>query len=140
MDSIPLGELFFSLSRNFLFLFSWVGPLPTYYYFHQFAPLFVFFALFLIVVRNRRMHHFVRFHCMQAIILDIGAMLLSVVQGAWPKGRVEPPFYDWFMNFSYLSMLIAILYSAGGAAVGVYAEVPFISDSAFYQVQFAEKM
>ncbi len=35
------------------------------YYSSQFAPLIVFFLLFLAVVKNNKLHHFVRFNCMQ---------------------------------------------------------------------------
>ncbi len=36
------------------------------YYSSQFAPLIVFFLLFLAIVKNNKLHHFVRFNCMQA--------------------------------------------------------------------------
>ena len=35
------------------------------YYSSQFAPLVVFFLLFLSVVKNTKLHHFVRFNAMQ---------------------------------------------------------------------------
>jgi hypothetical protein len=42
------------------------GPLAPLYYSGQFVPLIVFFLLFLSIVKNNKLHHFVRFHCMQA--------------------------------------------------------------------------
>ena len=42
------------------------GPLVGIYYSSQFAPLIVFFLLFLAIVKNNKLHHFVRFNCMQA--------------------------------------------------------------------------
>ncbi len=41
------------------------GPLAPLYYSGQFVPLIVFFLLFLSIVKNNKLHHFVRFHCMQ---------------------------------------------------------------------------
>ena len=45
---------------------SRAGPLVGIYYSSQFAPLIVFFLLFLAIVKNNKLHHFVRFNCMQA--------------------------------------------------------------------------
>ena len=41
------------------------GPFVGIYYSSQFAPLVVFFLLFLSVVKNTKLHHFVRFNAMQ---------------------------------------------------------------------------
>lgn len=41
------------------------GPFVGIYYSSQFAPLIVFFLLFLSVVKNTKLHHFVRFNAMQ---------------------------------------------------------------------------
>lgn len=45
------------------------GPLAPLYYSGQFVPLIVFFLLFLAIVKNNKLHHFVRFHCMQVSLL-----------------------------------------------------------------------
>ena len=44
---------------------SCAGPVVGIYYSSQFAPLVVFFLLFLSVVKNTKLHHFVRFNAMQ---------------------------------------------------------------------------
>lgn len=41
------------------------GPLAKIYFGSQFAPLIIFFVMFLSVVKNTKLHHFVRFNCMQ---------------------------------------------------------------------------
>ena len=54
---------------------SWpAGPFLNIYYSSQFAPLIIFFLLFLSVVKNFRLHHFTRFHCMQAGLSCSGAV------------------------------------------------------------------
>ena len=35
------------------------------YFGSQFAPLIIFFLMFLAIVKNTKLHHFVRFNCMQ---------------------------------------------------------------------------
>lgn len=45
------------------------GPFTSIYFSSQFGPLIIFFVLFLAVVRNQRLHHFVRFNTMQVGLL-----------------------------------------------------------------------
>ncbi len=70
-------------------LISWVldvfGPMLNAYYSNSFTPFFVFFALFLAVVRNEKLPHFLRFNAMQSILLDICIML-----GTAARGRATP--------------------------------------------------
>jgi hypothetical protein len=49
------------------------GPLAKIYFGSQFAPLIIFFVMFLSIVKNNKLHHFVRFNCMQV--------------GGWVPGR-----------------------------------------------------
>lgn len=36
-----------------------------YYFLSQWTPLVLFFLMYLYVIRNRKLHHFMRFYCMQ---------------------------------------------------------------------------
>ena len=47
------------------------GPFTSIYFSSQFGPLIIFFVLFLAVVRNQRLHHFVRFNTMQVKLLAV---------------------------------------------------------------------
>lgn len=51
-------------------------PFVSIYYSSQFAPLVVFFLIFLAVVRNTKLHHFVRFNAMQVALCVQGRCLL----------------------------------------------------------------
>ena len=51
------------------------GPLAPLYYSGQFVPLIVFFLLFLAIVKNNKLHHFVRFNCMQVTAVAILELL-----------------------------------------------------------------
>ena len=74
IDSISFGREMYRRFRNLLVLYLVPGPLAKVYFSSQFAPLIIFFVLFLAVVKNKKLHHFVRFNCMQAIMLDIVIM------------------------------------------------------------------
>lgn len=54
-------------------------PVRQAYYSNQFTPFFVFFAMFLLVVRNEKLPHFMRFNAMQSILLDICVMLSGLI-------------------------------------------------------------
>ena len=62
------------------------GPFVGIYYSSQFAPLVVFFLLFLSVVKNTKLHHFVRFNAMQVCTSSkLGAVNvdLTSMQSSW---------------------------------------------------------
>ncbi len=68
------------------------GPLLNAYYSNSFTPFFVFFALFLAVVRNEKLPHFLRFNAMQSILLDICIMLGALartIQGSIYTGLLD---------------------------------------------------
>ena len=82
---LPLIEVF-AFGQFFLKDFPLLGliflplfPLLKIYYGVRFAGMIIFFALWLLVVRNEKIHHFIRFNTMQAIILDIVIFLCSVL-------------------------------------------------------------
>lgn len=55
------------------------------YYSSQFAPLVIFFLLFLAVVKNTKIPHFVRFNCMQSVMIDIIVMLFTIIRSYFPS-------------------------------------------------------
>lgn len=65
IDSISLGREIYRRFRNLVVLYFVPGPLAKLYFSSQFAPLIIFFVMFLSIVKNKNLHHFVRFNCMQ---------------------------------------------------------------------------
>ncbi len=61
------------------------GPFVRIYYCSQFAPLVIFFLLFLAVVKNTKIPHFVRFNCMQSVMIDIIVMLFTIIRSYFPS-------------------------------------------------------
>ena len=59
-------------------IFPWLIKLADIYESIPFAGIIVFLALFVLVVRNEKISHFIRFNTMQAILLDI-VLLLCVI-------------------------------------------------------------
>ena len=84
------------------------GPFVGIYYSSQFAPLVVFFLLFLSVVKNTKLHHFVRFNAMQVCTPSkLGAVNVDVtsMQSFW--GPVKH-----FGTVVRATLLVSILNSA----------------------------
>ena len=114
-----------------------LAPLIALYTSVPFVGLIIFFALFLLVVRNENVAHFVRFNAMQAILLDlvvivcslIVSMVLSRILGA--GGLLV----DTLSNVVFLGTIAAIVYSVAQSILGRYAEIPTISDAVHMQVR-----
>lgn len=117
-------------------LFLPLAPIISLYTAIPFASLIIFFALFLLVVRNENIAHFIRFNTMQAILLDIllalcGIVLDFVLRPIIPTGLL----LDTFFNVIFLGTLAAVIYSVIQSALGKYAEIPTLSDAVYMQVR-----
>ncbi|MBW4643928.1 MAG: hypothetical protein KME23_13210 [Goleter apudmare HA4340-LM2] len=100
----------------------------------SFGQLIVFFALFILVVRNEKVSHFIRFNTMQAILLDIIVFLCSIVLRI-----VALPGLDFAVqtlaSTVFLGIVAAVVYSVAQSLAGRYAEIPAISDAVYMQVR-----
>lgn len=111
-----------------------LAPLLSIY--TGFIPLIVFFALYLLVVRNENVAHFIRFNAMQAILFGI---VISLVEIVW-QYVLSPAFGTGLLtqtlfNAVFLGTLAAVGYSIVQSILGRYAEIPTISDAVHMQVR-----
>jgi uncharacterized membrane protein len=98
------------------------------------------FCVFIFVVRNYKVNHFVRFNAMQALMLDIiialvGAIaeLLSLILG---KLAFFPFMLQIIASVTFLGITAAFIYSVFECIRGKYADkIPVISDVAYSQVR-----
>ncbi|NJO41099.1 MAG: hypothetical protein HC865_10695 [Cyanobacteria bacterium RU_5_0] len=101
-----------------------------------FVGLIIFFALFLLVVRNDRINHFIRFNTMQAILLDIVLILCRLIMGFVLQPILGSGlFIETLYNVIFLGTLAAIVYSVFQSIMGRYAEIPTLSDAVHMQVR-----
>ncbi len=110
-------------------------PVIAIYRVVPFADLIVFFALFLLVVRNEKIVHFIRFNTMQAILLDIvvvlGGIILQIL-GPVPGASFAIETLD---STIFLGIVAAVVYSVVQSLLGRYAEIPAISEAVYTQVR-----
>ncbi|MGK7935021.1 MAG: Tic20 family protein [Xenococcaceae cyanobacterium] len=112
-------------------------PLLTLYLGFPFAGIIIFFALFLGVVRNERIKHFIRFNAMQAILIDILLVLCGLVDRFIMGGISSflPLISETFSNVVFIATFAACIYAIVQSILGKYAEIPTISQAAYSQVR-----
>jgi hypothetical protein len=137
MYGIPFGN---SLLQMFpvldLLLTPLIGPVAVVYSTIPFAGLVVFFALFVLVVRNERIIHFIRFNTMQALLISIVLFLCELVIGFLGNlgGGVEL-IVQVLNNTVFIAVLAVFGYSVVQSFRGRYAEIPAISEAVYMQVR-----
>ncbi len=100
----------------------------------EYGELIVFFALFLLVVRNEKINHFIRFNTMQALLLEIVAYLCGIIL----RIVALPGIVFAIQTLSttiFLGIVAAIVYSVAQSLMGRYAEIPAISEAVYTQVR-----
>ncbi|WP_341524615.1 Tic20 family protein [Nostoc sp. UHCC 0302] len=101
----------------------------------QIGQLIVFFALFMLVVRNEKINHFIRFNTMQAILLDIVIFLCSLLLRLMTPIPGAGFAVETVANTIFLGIVAAVGYSVVQSLLGRYAEIPAISDAVYMQVR-----
>jgi uncharacterized membrane protein len=109
-----------------IFLYSQLGP---------FASLIVITALFVFVVRQEKIHHFIRFNSMQAILLTIVVFLcqqVGKILGNIPGSGFA---LQTVSSVFLLAVVVIVVYSCVRVLQGRYAEIPVISEQAYMQIR-----
>ncbi len=133
---LPFGYFVFQqfpALRDFLLLL--ITPVRFIYSIVPFPDLVIFFLLFLLVVRNERVHHFIRFNTMQALLLDILVFLCSLVWQYMLQPLGLNLVTQTLLALVFLATLIGCGYSIVQSLQGRYAEIPSLSEAAYAQVR-----
>jgi len=133
LDGLRFGGFLFNLFPTLVVFFVPLQPLLGIYNL-PLAGLVIFFALFLLVVRNENISHFIRFNAMQAILVDIILILcqfiLPVLSAAGSRF-----FLEVIANFVFLGVVAIFLYAVVQSLRGRYAEIPTLSEAVYMQVR-----
>lgn len=99
-----------------------------------FMSFIIFMVLFLLVVRNSNISHFIRFNTMQAILISILVSLCGlIIQYIFaPIGGFA---VQTLGSTVFLGVLVAALYSIIQTVMGRYAEIPSLSEAVHMQVR-----
>ncbi|MDJ0620274.1 MAG: hypothetical protein QNJ63_26640 [Calothrix sp. MO_192.B10] len=138
---LPLLEVFkygvflmnqFSLLK---LVFIPIMPLLRVYYGVRYAGLLIFLGLFIFVVRNERISHFIRFNTMQALLLDISIFLFGILTDLLGLISIGNFAIQTLSTTIFLGILAAVVYSVVQSLMGRYAEIPAVSDAVYMQVR-----
>lgn len=129
------GNVLFSQFPLLGFIYWPLQPLLALYYGMPLAGIVIFFVLYLAVVRNERIPHFIRFNTMQAILLDIFLLLCGLVLQYFVSPLRLELITATLYNVVFLGMLAACFYAIVQSLLGRYAEIPTISEAVYAQVR-----
>jgi uncharacterized membrane protein len=134
LDGLMYGRYLFQQFPPLQIILVPLAPLLQIYRGIPFLGLIIFFALFLLVVRNDNISHFIRFNTMQAILLDIILILCGLVLSIL-GGSLGGFIMETLSNMIFLGVLASFIYAVVQSAMGRYAEIPTISDAVYMQVR-----
>ncbi|MBW4492321.1 MAG: hypothetical protein KME26_04380 [Oscillatoria princeps RMCB-10] len=135
IDGLDFGRFLFDQFPALQLVFMPLLPLIQIYSGIPFAGFIIFLALYLGVVRNEKISHFIRFNTMQAILLDIILMLCGLVVPILASGLPVRFVLETLYNMIFLGILAAFIYSVAQSLMGRYAEIPTLSDAVHMQVR-----
>lgn len=135
IEGLAFGSSLFSLFPALRVVLVPLLPLLALYTSIPFAGLIIFFALFLLVVRNESISHFIRFNTMQAILIDIVMVLCSLVLQILIPIPGASFAVQTLASTIFLGVVVAVVYSVVQSLRGHYAEIPAISDAVYTQVR-----
>lgn len=135
MYALPFGGYLFAqfpeLQKDLRLILS---PLLALYENIPFAGIVIFFVLFLAVVRNPRVSHFLRFNTMQTILITIVLFLLQLVFSIFAR-PLSGLILQTLSNTVFIGVIAICGYSIVQSALGRYAEIPSLSDAVYNQVR-----
>lgn len=99
-----------------------------------FANLLIFLGLYFWVVQNDRVHHFIRFNVMQALLLSIILFLVDIFLGLFQGIELLSFSFSTLQTTVFLSVLAIFVYSLSQTSRGKYTELPWISEAVNIQI------
>jgi uncharacterized protein YacL len=135
IDGLKFGTFLFQQFPVIKLFFIPLVPVLQIYGAIPFADLIIFFALYLAVVRNENIKHFIRFNAMQAILIHIILVLCGLVLPILMAGIRVQFVIETLFNMLFLGVVAAFIYAVVQSLSGRYAEIPPLSDAVYMQVR-----
>ncbi len=133
--AVPFGNSLLIMFPALQIILLPLIPLAGIYSLIPFAGMILFFVLFLAVVRNESITHFVRFNTMQALLISIVLFLCQLILTFLGSVGGLDLIFKVFNNLIFLGTLAAVVYSVVQSLRGRYAEIPTLSEAVYMQVR-----
>lgn len=135
MAQFPLLGIILLPLKPFAIVYGLLGSILG-----QWTSLVIFFALYMLLVRNDSLSHFLRFNTMQALIIGIAVALTTEVLKLFGLFDALSPalLLPLTIIFSviFLGVMVSSIYSIVQALRGRYGEIPVLSEAAYSQVRY----
>ncbi|KXZ50442.1 hypothetical protein GPECTOR_16g616 [Gonium pectorale] len=138
LDGLPYAKFIMMQYPFVARAFAPVAPLMYIYHAFPFAPFLVFLAIYNGIVNNTSLPRFVRYHAMQAVLLDVLLIIPQVIlNDLWkaPTDEVGLQAYILAYNTLFLFTAICAAYGMGSSLVGQTARLPLVAEAADMQVR-----
>jgi hypothetical protein len=133
-DAIPFGRSLFGLFPMLQWLSVPALPLAVLQQLVPFGGLVLFLALYLAVVRNGRVPYPIRFNVLQAILIDIVLVLVSLAFNLLINPLGSGFALRTLSNTVFLGTLVVVLFGVVQNLRGKEAELPTISEAVRMQL------
>ena len=135
-NSLQYGGYFLAQFPQVGFLFEPIIPVLNLYRSVPYCSFVAFFAVYLGIVRNPSLSHYVRFNSMQAVVLDVLLVLPLLIQRIFTPGRAGIGFrvMVWCHNLLFVFSVLCFLYSVASCILGRTPQLPFVADAASRQL------
>jgi hypothetical protein len=133
-DAIPFGRGLFGLFPMLQWLSVPALPLAVLQQVVPFGGLVLFLALYLAVVRNGRVPYPIRFNVLQAILIDIVLVLVSLAFNVLINPLGSGFALRTLSNTVFLGTLVVVLFGVVQNLRGKDAELPTISEAVRMQL------
>jgi hypothetical protein len=135
--SLVFGHFIFRDFPDLMWLFLPTVPISFLYRSIPFGEMIVFILLFVGVIRNVSISHFIRFNVMQAILLDIVLFLITLVVQMVLNRVLQGIAQEVVYSTVFLGIFGAVAYSISQCLSGFYPDkIPGVSEAAGAQVPF----
>ncbi|GIL61734.1 hypothetical protein Vafri_16132 [Volvox africanus] len=138
LDGLPYAKFIMVQYPFVARAFAPVAPLMYIYHAFPFAPFLVFLAIYNGIVNNTSLPRFVRYHAMQAVLLDVLLIIPQVIlNDVWkaPSDELGLQAYILAYNTLFLFTAVCSAYGMGSSLVGLTARLPLVAEAADYQVR-----
>ena len=133
-DAFPFGRFILPQFPILSIIYVPFRPLLAFYLSFPFGSFIIFLVLFMAVVRNPKVSHFIRFNALQAILIGILISLAGLVLSVLVPGLGTNLVVETLFNLVFLGTLAASFYAIAQSVLGRYAEMPTISQAAYSQL------
>jgi uncharacterized membrane protein len=133
-DALPFGRDLFGLFPLLQWLAVPALPLATLQQLVPFGGFVIFLVLFLAVVRNPRVPYFIRFNVLQAILIDIVLILVSLTFQILLSPLAGSFALRTLSNTVFLGTLLLVLFSVIQCVRGKEPDIPTVSEAVRIQL------